>query len=136
MHTRDQTISLWLAPVTGMILIIGLWVFGGMFPPLSPSLPAEAVAAFYREHAQQVRWGMVICDMWGIMLLPLFMVIVHQMKRMLLPSEVLPYSYLGAAASGATIFALANLFWVIAAFRPDRGAQLTVVLNDLGWLTF
>jgi hypothetical protein len=64
------------------------------------------------------------------------MVIVHQMKRMVLPSETLPYTYLAAAVSGATMFAMSTLFWVIAAFRPERSAEMVMVLNDMAWLTF
>lgn len=136
MNKTDQVVSLWLAPVTGLILLAGLALFPGMFPPMSPAAPAEAVAALYREHAGQIRWSMIICDIWGVMLIPFFMVIVHHMKRMLLPSEVLPYTYFAAAASGATMFAMSSLFWVVAAFRPERSTELLVVLNDLAWLTF
>ena len=55
------------------------------------------------------------------MLLPFFMVIVVQMKRMATQSHVFAYCYLTAAVSGATMFALADIFFLVAAFRP--GAQ-------------
>ena len=44
------------------------------------------------------------------MLIPFFMVIVVQMKRMATQSHVFAYCYLTAAVSGATIFALADIF--------------------------
>jgi hypothetical protein len=28
------------------------------------------------------------------------------------------------------------VFWLIAAFRPDRSPDLTLLLNDLAWITF
>ena len=46
------------------------------------------------------------------------------MKRMATQSHVFAYCYLSAAVSGATLFALADLFWLIAAFRPDRDPAL------------
>jgi hypothetical protein len=57
------------------------------------------------------------------MLVPFFTVIVVQMKRMATQSHVFAYSYLTAAVSGATLFALADIFFLAAAFgagsRPD-----------------
>ena len=70
------------------------------------------------------------------MLIPFFMVIVYQMKRMATPSQVLAYCYLSAAASGVALFALADLFWLIAAFRPERDPQLVLLLNDMAWIAF
>jgi hypothetical protein len=64
------------------------------------------------------------------------MVIVCQMKRMATPTPVLAYAYLSGAVSGATLIAVADLFWLVAAFRPDRDPQVTQLLNDLAWITF
>src|SRR5206468_55447 len=46
------------------------------------------------------------------------------------------YSYLSAVASGATLFAVADLLWLIAAFRPERSPDLVLLLNDLAWIIF
>ena len=72
----------------------------------------------------------------GIMLLPLFMVIVVQMKRMATQSHVFAYCYLTAAVSGATLFALADIFFLTAAFRPGRNPELVMLLNDMAWIIF
>lgn len=133
MNTRDQTICLWLVPVFGVLFAIGLGIFPGFFPPLSPTLSAEQVAAFYREHVPQIRASMILLNVIGIGFIPFFMVIVVQMMRMGNPSKAFAYSYLSAAASGGTMFAIANLAWLNAAARPDRNPQLTMLLNDLAW---
>jgi hypothetical protein len=34
------------------------------------------------------------------------------------------------------MFALADIAWLVAAFRPERNPQLTLLLNDLAWMAF
>lgn len=131
-----QAISLWLAVVFGAILLVAFLLFPGFFPPMSPDMNASQVAAFYARHTTMIRASMIMFNFCGVMLIPFFMVIVYQMKRMATPTQVLGYCYLSAVASGATLFAIADLFWLIAAFRPERDPQLIMLLNDLAWITF
>jgi hypothetical protein len=51
-------------------------------------------------------------------------------------TPIFSYAMLACAAGGPTIFLLANLFWLLAAFRPERDPELTLLLNDLAWVTF
>jgi hypothetical protein len=83
-----------------------------------------------------IRFSMITFNLCAIMLIPFFMTIVVQVKRMSLPSHVLAYSYLAAASTGATLFAIADIFWLIAAYRPARDPQLILLLNDMAWLVF
>jgi hypothetical protein len=39
-------------------------------------------------------------------------------------------------AAGPTLFLVANLFWLLAAFRPERNPNLTQMFNDLAWVAF
>ena len=136
MKPDAQSISLWLAVVFGAILVAAFVLFPGFFPPMSPQMSAQQVAAFYADNTTMIRASMIIFDLCGVMLLPLFMVIVHQMKRMATPTQVFAYCYLSAAVSGTTLFAIADLFWLIAAFRPERDPQLVMLLNDFAWIVF
>ncbi|MGH3968151.1 MAG: hypothetical protein ACRDTV_08590, partial [Mycobacterium sp.] len=133
---RGQLICLWMIPVVGLVLLIAFVSFPGFFPPMSPELPADQVAAFYAHNTTMIRFSMITYNLFAIMLVPLFTLIVVQMKRMGTPNQVLAYSYLTAAVTGATLFALADIFWLVAAFRPERNPELIQVLNDLAWLTF
>jgi hypothetical protein len=103
---------------------------------MSPSMSPDEVAKFYDEHRGAIRLSMATFNFCGVMLVPFFMVIVYQMKRMATPSQVFAYSFLASAVSGVTLFALADLFWLIAAFRPERDPQLIQLLNDLAWIIF
>jgi hypothetical protein len=133
MNTRDQSICLWLVPFFGALFLIGFGACPAFFLSLSPTMTAEEVAAFYRDHVATIRTTMILLNVIGIGFIPFFMVIVVQMMRMAVPSRAFAYSYLSAAASGATLFALADLAWLNAAARPERDPQLTMLLNDLGW---
>ena len=70
------------------------------------------------------------------MIVPFFTVIVVQMKRMTTQSGVFAWCYLTAVISGATFFALSNIFFLVAAFRPERDPALIQLLNDLAWIVF
>jgi len=133
---RPQWISLWLVPFFGAIMLVVFVAFPGFFPPMSPQMTADQVADFYAQNANMIRFSMITFNLCAIMLIPFFMTIVVQMKRMSLPSHVLAYSYLAAAATGATLFAIADIFWLIAAYRPTRDPQLILLLNDMAWLVF
>ncbi len=136
MSTQDQRICLWFAPLFGALLLLALWNSQAFFPPLSPTQNAEEVAAFYRDNLGSIRFSMILCNLMGVSLVPFFMVIVVQMMRMMNASRVFAYSYLVAVVNGATLFAVADLAWLNAAFRPERAPQLTQLLNDLAWFAF
>src|ERR1700736_5705722 len=135
-NIKTQLISLWSVPVFGLILLIAFVAFPGFFPPMSPHMTADQVAAFYRDNTAMIRFSMITFNLCGIMLLPMFMVIVVQMKRMATQSHVFAYCYLTAAVSGATVFALAGIFYLVAAFRPDRNPELVQFINNMAWLIF
>jgi hypothetical protein len=68
--------------VSGVILATAYAAFPGFWPPMSPSMSADEVAAFYRDNTAWIRFTMVTFNLCGIILLPLYAVVVVQMKRM------------------------------------------------------
>lgn len=135
-NIKAQWVSLWTGPAVGAVLLVAMLAFPGFWPPMSPTMPAEQVARFYSTHTDWIRASQVTFNLCGIMVLPFFMVIVVQMKRMRTQSHIFAYCYLTAVVSGATIFALSNIFFLVAAFRPDRNPELILLLNDLAWIVF
>jgi hypothetical protein len=131
-----QRISLWITPVVGVVFLVVFLTFPGFLPPMSPNMPADQVAAFFRNHAASIRFSMVVVDLFGVMLLPFFALIVVQMKRMATPSQVFAYCYLSAVVSGVTLFAIPDLLWLVASFRPERDPALVQLLNDMAWMIF
>jgi hypothetical protein len=105
---------------------------------MSPTMPAEAVAAFYADpdNLSRARYGMILFNWFGIGFLPFYGLITIQMKRMAHNSEVFALGFLGTAASAATLMSLAILFFQVAAFRPDRDPAIVQLVNDMAWITF
>lgn len=135
-NIKAQWVSLWSGPAVGAVLLIAMLAFPGFWPPMSPTWSAQQVAGFYADHTAWIRFSQVTFNLCGILVLPFFMVIVVQMKRMKGQSHVFAYCYLTAVVSGATIFALSNILFLVAAFRPERDPALIMLLNDLAWILF
>ncbi|OBK97954.1 hypothetical protein A5645_05195 [Mycobacterium asiaticum] len=133
-----ELILLWTLPVTVVIWIAAFFLFPGFSPPMSPTMTAEQVAAFYRDpaHTPQIRYSMVLFNWFGVCLIPILALIAVQIRRMAHRTPIFSYAMLGCAAGGPTLFLIADVCWLLAAFRPERSAELTQLLNDFAWVTF
>ncbi|GBG40275.1 hypothetical protein [Mycobacterium montefiorense] len=133
-----EVILLWTLPVTVILWIAGFLLFPGFNPPMSPSMPAEQVAAFFSDpaHIPEIRYSMIVFNWFGVCLIPILALIVLQIRRMAHRTPIFSYAMLGCVAGGPTLFLVANVCWLLAAFRPERSPELTQLLNDFGWITF
>ena len=133
-----EVILLWTLPALAAVWLSVFLLFPGFLPPMSPTLSAEEVAAFYRdpENLPRIRYSMIIFNWFAVGLIPILALIVLQIRRMAHRTPIFSYALLACAAGGPTIFLMADLFWLLAAFRPMRDPQLTLLFNDLAWVTF
>ena len=137
-NTDGEIILFWALPLLALSWLLIFVFFPGFWPPMSPMLSADAVAAFYRDpqHLTRIRYSMIAFNWFGIGVVVLLALIMMQIKRMAHRTPILAYCYLGCATGGPVMFFLADLFWLIAAFRPERDPQLTLLFNDLAWISF
>jgi hypothetical protein len=133
-----EVILLWTLPVVGVIWLSVFLLFPGFAKPMSPTMSAEVVAAFYRdpENLPRIRYSMIIFNWFAVGLIPILALIVLQIRRMAHRTPIFSYAIIACAAGGPTIFLMADLFWLLAAFRPERDPELTLLFNDLAWVTF
>jgi len=138
MASTGQRICLWTAPVVGAIWVVCFFLFPGFTAPLSPTLPAKVVAAFYADpdNLARTRYGMILFNWFGIGFLPFYALITVQMERMAHNTEVLAYGFLATATSAAALISITILFFQVAAFRPDRDPAIVQMINDMAWMTF
>lgn len=133
-----ELLLFWMVPVLGITWLVAFFVFPGFVQPMSPTLSAGQVAAFYRDPANlpRIRYSMIVFNWFGIGMIPFLTLVVGQIGRMAHRTPILKYCYLGCLTGGPTLFFIADLFWLLAAFRPDRPPELTQMFNDLAWITF
>jgi hypothetical protein len=137
-QTNGELILFWTLPAMAVIWISAFFLFPGFVHPMSPIMTADQVAAFYRNPANltRIRFSMILFNEFCVCFIPVLMLLVMQMRRMAHRTPILSYCMIACAAGGPAIFLIANLFWLLAAYRPERPPVLTQMFNDLAWVTF
>jgi hypothetical protein len=103
---------------------------------MSPRASASEVAAFYSHNLSRIRYSMILFNWFGVALIPILMLLVERMRGMAHRTPVLRYCVIGVAGAAPIAFLTSTVFWLVAAFRPERSPDLTLLLNDLAWITF
>src|SRR4051812_43595411 len=90
-----ELILLWTLPVAVLIWISAFFLFPGFMPPMSPTMSAEQVAAFYRENPSGVRYSMILFNWFGASLIPILALIAMQIRRMAHRTPIFSYAMVG-----------------------------------------
>lgn len=136
MNTRNQLICAWSVPLFMVLLGVGFGGLAGYIPPNPPSDSAEEIAAFYAEHRQLIRTGLVLTMLGGALLVPWVSVLARQMKRVEGRSSVLAQTQMLAGAMVVILIVVPCMLWSAAAYRPERDPELVLLLSDVGWFFF
>jgi hypothetical protein len=99
-------------------------------------MSADEVAGFYRDNTARIRYSMILFNWFGVGLIPTVILLAMQVRRMAHRTPILSYCLIACAGGPPTLFLIANMFWLLGAFRPERAPELTQLLNDLAWVTF
>ena len=135
MIPRIHLVGLWSAVAFLVILGAGL-VFAGLIPPPRPTDSAIQIAALYQGNVNGIRFGAILIIIASGLYLPWTVTLSAVVRRMEGESTFLSQCQLiGGVVASLSFFFPAVIFGV-AAFRPDRNPDLTLLLNDLGWLLF
>lgn len=127
---------LWALPAMMLIWASAFFLFPGFLHPMSPTMSAEEVAGFYRDETARIRYSMILFNWFGVGLIPTVVLIAMQVRKMAHRTPILSYCLIACAGGPPTLFLIANMFWLLGSFRPERSPELTQLLNDLAWVTF
>src|SRR5262245_52562678 len=108
----------WLLPALGVTWILVFLIFPGFAPPMSPTMSAEQVAAFYRDphNLPLIRYSMIVFNWFSIGMIPFLTLIVVQIGRMAHRTTVMSYAYFGCLKGGTSLLFCADLLCVFSAF--------------------
>lgn len=108
----------------------------GFFPPPSPDLSPDEVAARWRDNPNAIRMGLVIMMFGAAFTAPLVAAISTQLKRIGKHAETLSNTQLAIGAAGVMVIAMPILIMMAISYRPDRDPELISLVNDMAWIPF
>jgi hypothetical protein len=105
-------------------------------PFLSPSLPVDQVAEVYRANGSGIIVGAILLMVGQVLYFPFFSVTAVQMRRVEGTHMVWTYTWLTTAVLAFLPIMPAAIFFMVAAYRPERSAEAIQSLSDLGFVFF
>jgi hypothetical protein len=137
MDRRLQILCVWSILGFAVLFGTGCFVLAGFIPPPPPAAPAQTIADLYRRNTNAIRLGCTLMMLGTPFILTWGAAIAVQVRRMEPRVPILTYTMLACDGFAVMNVALTVVFWAAAAFRPNEvPADLTLVLNDLGWFLF
>lgn len=138
--TREnlQTLNLfaWCSPLATLMWLVGFLGLCGFAPPLSPAASATDIAAYYQAKPMMIQAGLCITMMGAAFMGPFFAGVTTLMRRIEGGNTPLADAQLGLGMLMILLFVIPCFLLGTAAFRPERDAQLIMLMNDAGWLPF
>jgi len=113
------------------------WTFLIGLLPLPPAtLTAQEVSAFYLENSFKIRLGAAICSWTSAFLVPLTVVSSIQMARLEKGAPIWAILQLIGGVMTSIFVVLPPILWGIAAFTPDRPADITLLIHQTANIIF
>jgi len=118
------------------LFLVGFWVVAGLVPPPAATDSAAGIAAFYRDNESQLRAGLLIAMIATPLIIPFMVVLTQQIKESDARLAPLANIQLICGAILVVLLLLSIVLMGVAAFRPERSAELTQLTNDAGFTIF
>ncbi|WP_156766424.1 hypothetical protein [Mycobacterium sp. E2327] len=134
--SRIQMFGVWCAIGYLAALFIGWGAIAGFLPPTAPSADAAQIAALYHGDYTRIRIGMLVVMVSALIFIPFVAVTSQFIARIEGTAGVLTYTFLLGGAGNMALTFYPAIWWLTAAFRPDRRDELIYLMNDMSWLQF
>lgn len=123
-------------PLYIIFMGIGLWAIAGFFPSQPPMWGAEQIASIFREDYIYIRLGFCIQVVAAFFYCGFTGIISKVLYRIEGSGSWLAFANAVAGCVNVIFTTFPAVIWILAAFRPERDAELIYLLNDMAWLEF
>jgi hypothetical protein len=110
------------------------FIASGNFPPAAPTLAAQQVVQHYEDHNVGYKVGASFFVLAGAFYGSFTAAMSQQMKRIPGVGHTLISAQEVSGAWACITFSVPAIFFATTAYRLDRPAEITQVLNDLSWM--
>ena len=135
-NAKTQLLFVWCGPAAMVMWLVGFLGFAGFVPPLSPSASAQEIQRFYQANATMIRVGLCFTIMGATLIGPFVAALSVQLKRIEGFHSPAANAQLGLGVLVILLFTVPCFMLGTAAFRPERDAELILLLNDASWIPF
>jgi len=135
MKNNSQAICIW-SGAAAFVVFLATPFFDGFLTPMSPTLDASDVVAFYQAHLVGIRIGSILLLCSPGLFIAFSAAITADMNRMTGISSALPLLQVLFSLFTVGPFVVVAMCWTAASFRLERAPEITQALNDLGWLFY
>ena len=135
-NASSQLLCAWGGPVSTVCWLLGFMLLAGFIPPLDPNDSALEIQKYYQDNTNMIRFGMWVTMLGGALMGPFWGAVYIQMKRIEGYYSPLANVQLGLGMIVILLFVMPCFSLATAAFRPERDAELIMLMNDAGWLPF
>lgn len=133
---RVHCFGIWCGPLYVITAVISWGLLAGFLPPWPPGWSAEQVAAVFATDTTRIRIGMVALMFSAAALIPFAGAIARRVSHLERGPGVLTYCTLIGTMGTIILTFYPAIWWLWAAYRPERAPELIMLINDLAWLQF
>lgn len=131
-----QMFGAWCA-VAYLAAVFGGWgLVAGFLPATPPSHNAEQIWALFQSDHTRIRIGMLIVMLAALIFIPFAATMAQFIARLEGGAGTLTFIFLLGGAGNMALTFYPSIWWLTAAFRPDRAPELIYLMNDMAWLQF
>jgi hypothetical protein len=133
-NTKILMFGAWSALFYPGLIIIGWLFMAGFVPPPPATAKSADIVALFQGNLAGIRAGMVVTMFGAMMYMPLGATVSYFISRIEGFFGPLSVLQLMGAVGAAVLTFYPPMWWLIAAFRPERPPEITLMLSDTAWL--